>query len=349
MQNTTQTLAPTTPETFKPTQLKSDTRTWNSGRVKFAVIGWKGKPEKNYIIFEKDFLTGQNKNQRFNLLYKDWINLKKLIDEELSINTEWATTIKSLGVKEIDSLLVEDPDLIKKILESKNIFKISETSIESLDKLILKVYDIKKEKIDLILKRLSDTNPEEIESFGTLLEDLKISQISMMATIVYQKLKVLTLLENLVISSSSKEKDIHQLFESNPWLLGQNYEILKSEKTLSDYLNINIKDDPELKKRPDIIAKIAPYSNKIVLIEFKSAQIKLKAKHVGQVLEYKSLIKNYRPNSSEIECFLFGYEKENSWVESNDVTIKTFSEIISEKRQEYECYQKVLEEGKEVS
>ena len=36
----------------RPTQLKSDTRQWNSGRVKFAVIGWKGKPDRNYIILE---------------------------------------------------------------------------------------------------------------------------------------------------------------------------------------------------------------------------------------------------------------------------------------------------------
>ena len=55
-----------------PKQLKSGTRQWNSGRIKFAVIGWKDKPEKNYIIFEKSFYgKTQWPDQKFNLRYID--------------------------------------------------------------------------------------------------------------------------------------------------------------------------------------------------------------------------------------------------------------------------------------
>ena len=61
----------------KPKQLKADTRQWNSGRVKFAVIGWQGKPDRNYIVFEKNFF-GKSiyPDQKFNLRYADWLNLK---------------------------------------------------------------------------------------------------------------------------------------------------------------------------------------------------------------------------------------------------------------------------------
>ena len=34
----------------RPKQLRADTRQWHSGRVKFAVIGWEGKPEKKELI-----------------------------------------------------------------------------------------------------------------------------------------------------------------------------------------------------------------------------------------------------------------------------------------------------------
>lgn len=332
-----------------PKQLKADTRQWNSGRVKFAVVGWKNKPEKNYIVFEKNFFgSTKNPDQKFNLLHKDWDKLKQLIDEELTPTTGWSTPNSAINKEAIDLLIETDPDVLSKILSSKNLFKLSEASLESIDGIIVRVYELKKDKIDLILKKLAETSVDEIEKFGLLLKDLKLNQVSMMASLVYQKLKILELLESLVISKESSEKDIHKVFESNPWLIGNQYEIVKSEKTLSDYLNVNIKEDPEMGKRPDIIAKIIPRGDEVVLIEFKSPQIKLKAKHVGQILEYKSLILQYRPSTKIVHSFLFGYEKDNTFVSSNDVEIKTFSEIISERRSEYQAYQEILELGKEV-
>lgn len=333
-----------------PRQLKTDTRQWNSGRVKFAVVGWKDKPEKNYIVFEKNFFgISKNKDQKFNLLNKDWDRLKQLIDGELATTTGWIIPNSIINKNELDSLVEKDPNILSRILSSKNLFKLSESSLESLDELIIKVYDVKKDKIDLILKKLSETSVTEIEKFGSLLEDLKLNQVSMMASLVYQKIKIIELLESLVISRESSEKDIHKVFESNPWLIGNRYEIVKSEKTLSDYLNISLKEDVEMGKRPDIIARIIPHTNDVVLVEFKSAQVKLKAKHIGQILEYKSLIHKYRPNTKIIHSFLFGYEKDDTFIDSNDVEIKTFSEIISERRSEYQSYQDILELGKEVN
>lgn len=331
-----------------PKQLKSDTRQWNSGRVKLTVIGWEGKPDRNYIVLEKNFFgKTNNPDQRFNLKQSDWENLKKLIDGEYSHFTEWKKPT-SLSEENIRELLENDPDLLSKIFIPNNLTKLSSVSLESLDKFIVNVYEIKKDMVDLIIKRLSETNTGDVDKFGSLLQDLKLSQVSMMASMVYQKLKIIDILEQTVISRESKERDIHKIFESNPWLLGSNFEILKSEKTLSDYLNVHVKEDPETSKRPDIIAKIVPNSSDLVLVEFKSPQLKLKAKNIGQILEYEEIIRQYRPNTNLVHKFLFGYEKDNNFVKSKDVEIKTFSEIISEKKQEYQEYQNVLELGKEV-
>ncbi len=333
----------------RPTRLITATRQWSSGRVKFSVIGWKDKPDRNYIILEKNlFGRTTNQDQKFNLRQNDWQNLKKLIDEDFQNTTGWNQGSDTIH-ESLDAFLLNDPDAISKVLASKNIAKLSDASMESLDGFLYKVYDVKRGHVDLIIQRLCEAGTDEVDVFGSLLEDLKLSQVSMMASLVYQKLKVLSLLEGLVMSTVSKEKDVHKIFESNPWLLGSNYEILKSEKTLSDYLDVEVKEDPETAKRPDIIAKIVPYVNDIVLVEFKSPQIKLKAKHIGQVLEYEEIIRRYRPNTRTVHKFLFGYEKDNNFVMSNDVQIKTFSEIISEKRQEFQEYQKVLESDKEIA
>ena len=85
-----------------------------------------------------------------------------------------------------------------------------------------------------------------------------------------------------------------------------------------------------------------------MIIELKKPGIKLKAKHIGQVLEYKALVEKHKPNVKSINCFLFGYEKDNTFTNSKDAVIKTFSELVTELRQEYKEYQKVLDVGNEL-
>lgn len=333
----------------KPKQLKSDTRQWNSGRVKFAVIGWEGKPDRNYIIFEKNFFgRSPHPDQKFNLRYTDWQNLKKLIDGELASTTEWERTISVVDQKSFSEFIKSDPDAFGKVLSNPNILKLSESSLESLDRLAIKLYEIKADRIDLILKELSKSTSEDILKFSGLLNDLKLNQISMMASLVYQKLKVIDLLEKTCSDTSRSERDVHEIFERNCWLVGKEYEIVQSDKSLATYLEQHLPADPETRKRPDIIAKKIPYTEDIVLIELKAPGVKLKANHIGQVLTYKALIQRNKPNVKNIYCFVYGYEKDATFSMSRDAEIKTFSELISDLRAQYQEYQKVLEEGRAI-
>jgi|GEM_PF-1858439 len=333
----------------KPRRLKSDTRQWSGGRVSFAIIGWEGKPERNYIVFEKNFSgKTKNKDQKFILRERDWDNLRKLIDGELSDTTGWEKQISVIDQESLSKLITENPESIEKIISNPNILNLSDTSLESLDRMAIRLYEIKTEKIDLILKELSTATTDDVSKFSSLLDDLKLNQISMMASLVYQKIKVIDLLEKTCSNTKNSERDVHEIFERNTWLIGKEYEIVQSEKTLATYLEENIIKDPNTQKRPDIIAKIVPYSQDIILIELKAPGVKLKADHIGQVLTYKATIKNLRPNTKKIHCFVYGYEKDNTFLESNDATIKTFSELISELRQEYKEYQSILEAGKDV-
>lgn len=335
-------------EDKKPKQLKADTRQWNGGRVKFAVIGWTDKPEKNYIIFEKNFLgKSHHPDQKFNLLQKDWNNLKKLIDGELRPTTGWDKNAAIVTTANIEKVLKDDPDAIEKVLANPHILKLSDRSLESLDRIAIKLYEVKAEQMDQIFKEISNTSAEDIDRFGTLLNDLRLNQVSMMTSLVYQKLKIIDVLESVITQTDKRERDVHQIFEKHPWLLGRNFEIVTSDKQLSEYLQTNIKEDPETKKRPDIIAKIVPHSHDVVIVELKAPGIKLKADHIGQVLTYKALIQRHKPNVKDIHCFVFGYEKDVSFTLSRDATIKTFSELAAELRDEYREYQKILDIGKE--
>jgi hypothetical protein len=326
--------------------LKSDTRQWSSGRVKLSVIGLESHPEQTYIVLEKNLLGRKCPPQRFNLRSHDWVNLKRLIDGDLQPYSEWQQAIPIVDQAALSSLIANHPDLFEKVLSNPNILNLSESSLESLDRIAIKIYEVKAERIDLIFKELSKASGEDLTRFSSLLEDLRLNQVWMMASLVHQKLKVIDLLESTCGNTNKVERDVHDIFDKNPWLVG--HEIVQSDKPLSTYLAMHAPMDPDLKKRPDLIIKAVPNAPDIVLVELKAPGVPLKAKHVGQVLEYKALIQRNKPNVGTIHCFVFGYEKDQTFVLSKDVEMHTFSELVAKLRAEYREYLKIVETGKEV-
>lgn len=340
---------PSKPSSEKPKQLKADTRQWKSGRVKFAVIGWEGRPNDNYVVLQKNFFgKSRYPDQKFILRQRDWVNLKKLIDGDLQKYSEWEKTIPTVDQAGLTVLIAKHPDLFEKLLSNQNILKLSEASFESLDRLAIKLYEVKAERIDLILKELSTASGAALTRFSTLLEDLRLNQVLTMASLVYQKLKVIDLLEATCSNSKNRERDVHDIFDKNSWLVGKEFEIVQSDRPLSRFVADNVSTERDLKKRPDLILKSVPNSQNILLIELKAPGVPLKAEHVGQVLTYRALIERNKPNVKNVHCFVFGYEKSPSFCLSRDVVMNTFSELIAELRAEYREYTRIIESGREV-
>jgi hypothetical protein len=333
----------------RPKQLKADTRQWKSGRVKLSVIGWEGRPNDNYIVFEKNFLgNSKTPNQKFILREIDWTNLKRLIDGDLQEFSEWEKSIPTVDQAGLAGLISQHPDLFEKLLSNKNILKLSEASFESLDRLAIKLYEVKKERVDLILKELSVTSSADLTQFSLLLEDLRLNQVSTLASLVYQKLKVIDLLEATCTNPKKRERDVHDIFDKNSWLVGKEYEIVQSDRPLSKFIDESSSVELDLKKRPDLILKVVPASQDVVLVELKAPGAPLKADHIGQVLTYRALIEKNKANVKNVHCFVFGYEKSPSFCLSRDVVMKTFSELIAELRTEYREYTRIIESGKEI-
>jgi hypothetical protein len=336
----------------RPFIVAKDTRQWTSGVVRFAVMTVEDHPEATYIIFEKDLLgRGPKGSQRFNLRLHDWNNLKKLIEVELAEKHQWLLDVSGLAIVPADSLedickiLDSNPKYLSKILDYPSLEKLSKESFESLNRLAVRIYEVQSKNIDAILNKLSRARSDEFGQFASLLNDLRLGQISSLANIISQKIRIIELFEQITTSMETKEKEIHILIENNVWIAGKKYEITSSDETLQKYLGESVEPDPELRKRPDLIVRRIPYQDELVLIELKRPEIKLMPRHIGQILEYKALIENYRPNVKNIDCFLFGYERHPSYsISSKDVTIKTFSELSEELKDEYKEYVDVLKQ-----
>lgn len=340
------------PERRKAIRVASDTRQWTSGVVRFTVITVEGHPETAYIAFAKDVVGRpplKGGFQRFNLRLRDWNNLKRLIEEELAQHHGWlldqsGLQLVSTGDKDLFRFLDGNPGLLEKLLDLPNVRMLSRESFEALNRLGTKVYAVQGRHLETILEKLARASEQEFVQFASLLRDMRIGQVATLANLIRQKLQIITLFKILTSARETREAPIHELIENNVWIADKRYEIVASDETLARFLDENTKVDPELKKRPDLIVRRVPHEQRIVLIELKRPGIGLRAAHVGQILEYKALIKQYRPNVQEIDCYLFGYQKHPSFMDSADVKFRTFSELVTGLEDEYGEYLRVLEE-----
>lgn len=327
---------------------KRATRSWPGGLVQFSVICRDEHPEQNYIIMEKVLpgRSGKSANQMFIMRLHDWANLKKLIDgvedEALGGEAKWPASTGKFSQQQLDQLAASS-DAIEKILQSPKITELSDASFEALNKIGDRIYELKHDRIDQILQSISKSTANSVDQVGTLLEAISLDQMSTLASLIYQKIKVLDLLESLTTDKTVNERAVHKLIEANPWLLGKSYEILSSDKSLKTYLDENAPEDPITKKRPDLIVKAVPNTSDLVIVELKAPGVKLAAENVGQVLTYKAVIEQNKPNVGKIDCYIYGYEKGPNFTLSNDATIMTFSELTALRRAEYSEYLKITE------
>ncbi len=330
--------------------IKKVTKKWTSGVSTFAVIGDGEHSERNYIILER--VVNGRPTSKFNLYFTDWTKLKELIEGELMPDHAWPVEDKFHGEAEVLHALQEvfdgNPDFLEKILTNGNIAKLSKASFEALDKLGARVYEIKAENLDFLLQQLADADGSELNNFVSLLNELKIGQISSITELVRKKIAVLTLLENLMSQATTKEKEIHKLLESNLWLLDNNYDLVRSNKPLSDLLNAS--NDPDLEKRPDLIVQnILQEPSHLIIVELKRPFVKLNNEHLGQALGYKGIVQAHNPEIKKIDVHLIGYALHANMPRGlTDVNVRLLSNIATQKRREFDDFLKIVEDNQEL-
>lgn len=333
--------------------IKKITKKWTSGITIFAIIGDSEHPDRNYIVLERTLAGKPEKNQKFNLHLSDWNKLKELIESDTAEDHNWPIqekiTEETTLIQSLEEVLKENPDFWEKILSNKNIAKLSKASFESLDKLAIRIYEIKTENIDFLLKQLSEAKDDELENFISLLNELRIGQISTIVELVKKKISIIKFLEKLIAEEETKEKEIHELLKRNLWLLDNNYDLVRSDKPLSDYLDKNIGEDPELRKRPDLIIKMFLQDpHHIILVELKRPSVKLKPEHIGQVMKYKGIIQKHNPNIKIIDIFLLGYDIDSTMPTGlSDLKVEVLENIVNKKKIEFDEFLKIINENQE--
>lgn len=145
------------------------------------------------------------------------------------------------------------------------------------------------------------------------------------------------------IRADASERDVIQKFlEEFPWLLDPKMSKFEREITYINLLKRKFADEselPESNRRLDFLCTNS--SGTIHIIELKRPSIKLRTKEIQQISEYVEFIETQFPQTQgHVKGFLIsdnmtyepGAEKVRKGLESVDIYVKSYSDLLAEAR-----------------
>ena len=227
---------------------------------------------------------------------------------------------------------------------------------KSLQKVLEKFYDESDDKINTIISVMIDamekdyywniieniesTRDGDIEKFADALSDFGFFEMSIVTNQAISRSKFLDELDFLRSNPKTLEGTIHKALANNLWVLGSEYSLISSNKslstTLSEYLNKKYAGKSG-KNRPDLFLG-GGISRKHLLIEFKRPTATIGRDDEAQALKYRDELSSYI-HEKKIEIMVIGGKIESnisSHYERDDVKLFTYSDIISNARGHYE-------------
>jgi len=242
--------------------------------------------------------------------------------------------------QKIDKELEKLPDHKKKFAE-KYLQKVLEKFYGETDDKINTIISVILEAIDKdyyfsVLKNIEQSRDGDIEKLADALSDFGFLEMSLITSQVTNRLKFLDELDLLILNKTTLEKTIHKALDSNLWVLGNQYSLIFSNKTLinavKDYLDKEFKG-ARANKRPDLFLA-EDISRNYLLIEFKKPSASIGRDAESQALKYRDDL-NTVIHSKKILIYIVGGRIDQSISSQNereDVKFLTYTDIISNAR-----------------
>lgn len=198
----------------------------------------------------------------------------------------------------------------------KRFYGESEDRIETVASVVLDA--LEKDEYWSILQHINDSPAGDIESLAVALAEFGLVDMAQMANQAMNRLQILDHLDSLVRNPATKEQTIHQIIETNLWLLGFGYATIASNKTtartIKEYTDTKF-SGKRAAKRPDLFLA-QRLSGEYLLIEFKRPSDEITRDNQRQAAEYRD---DLEPRFGSIEILLLGKARDSSTQPHNDL------------------------------
>ena len=175
-----------------------------------------------------------------------------------------------------------------------------------------------------------------------LLTDWNNIEAKEYAKITIGRIKTIEQFEKFIKDNASERDIIQKFLEEFPWLLDPKMSKFEREITYTNLLKRNFSDEtdlPDSNRRLDFLCTNS--AGVIHIIELKRPRIRLKTKEIQQISEYVEFIETQFPQTQgHVKGFLIsdnmtyepGAEKVRKGLESVDIFVKSYSDLLAEAR-----------------
>lgn len=292
---------------------------------------------------------GFNKNHPKFIKYKEWVE-NKLIKICRRLEAEQAKERKRriLQSREFRRILIKLPPELRNGLREKvrdmveNIGpllnELPPKRAETVMKALLKI--IESGELVTILEKIEKASEEDVKKLAAHLTSWGLYEINTIVEHIRYRLSIISKFEKLLESVHTLEyPTIHKLFETNLWLLDDEYRLYSSNQQLKTTLEDKIKKKFKRHKeaRPDLIVK--SLRNDVVIVELKRPSHIINSDDFSQLNTYNSIVRSHLPNTKILKCYLIGKEFDeavrNPEFEKIGIYMLSFFEVLQRAKEKY--------------
>jgi hypothetical protein len=198
-----------------------------------------------------------------------------------------------------------------------------------------------------VIQNIESAHDGEVERLAEALSEFGLLEMSIITGQATSRLRFLDELDLLKSNPKTLEKTMHKALESNLWVLGSEYSLIFSNKTLTsaiqEYLNREFSGS-RAHNRPDLFLG-ATITRQHLLIEFKKPSDSIGRGTEKQALEYRDDLNSVIHNQ-KIQIMLIGGSVDStisSHNEREDVLFLTYTDVIAKARTELDWLLKELQ------
>jgi len=187
-----------------------------------------------------------------------------------------------------------------------------------------------------VIDNIEKSRNSDIEKFADALSEFGFLEMSIVTGQATNRLRFLDELDVLIGNPKTLEATMHKALENNLWVLGNDYSIVFSNKTLAvaleDYIGNRFKGS-RANKRPDLFLG-EDITRRHLLIEFKRPSETIGRNAENQALKYRDDLNSLIHNKA-INIIIIGGKvdtKISSHNERDDVKFRTYSHLVSTAR-----------------
>lgn len=260
----------------------------------------------------------------------------------------------------LKELAEQHPELILKIGQALNTEKIAKQDVSEIVSTLIQQAEILgkgtagfRESYVSILKKLPAQGKRALEQLEYLLENWSLQQITTVAQTIKSRLDTLELFRRQIENEKTFEirgdKSIHRILENAMWMIDERYFLLKSNKTLRNFIGkeMSIKDKKKYgDKRPDFVC--GSVGDRLIIVELKRPSKTLNIEDLNQLETYLTVIEAYSTKYRSHEAYLMGNKQDEDLIKrskfrSSIFRIWTYTDLIDNTEARYQEFLKHIQ------